>query len=106
MIPALTSFDMRPEITLTTTNESTLVTISGDLTIRYAKEISEIFKTITGKNISIELCEPTAMDLSFLQILVAYVNVTAQKGGSISVKKSLREAEAQLLTNTGFSVLL
>lgn len=97
---------MRPEIEVIATNDLTHVRATGDLTVRNAKEIAAIFSGIDGTNILIELQEPSAIDLSFLQTLIARIHALTQVGSQIRLHTNLREADVKLLTNTGFSRLL
>src|SRR5689334_17583119 len=98
--------DMRHDILVTTTSELTQVRVAGDLTVRNAKEIAAIFSGIEGADILIELQEPTALDLSFVQILISRIQALTQKGSHIRLHTNLREEDVKLLTNTGFSHLL
>ena len=106
MIHPLIYFDMRHDIVVTTTSDLTHVQIAGNLTVRNAVEIVTIFQDIEGENILIELQEPSAIDLSFLQILLSRMNALRQKGSQINLSTTLRDADSKLLTNTGFSRLL
>jgi anti-anti-sigma regulatory factor len=99
-------FDMRQDIVVTTTDSLTKVRITGNLTVRNAMEIAEIFQTIEGENIAIELQEPSAIDLSFLQILLSRTHDLKQKGSQVNLSTALRDTDAKLLTTTGFSRLL
>jgi anti-anti-sigma regulatory factor len=106
MIHPLIYFDMRHDIVVTTTNDHTLVRIAGELTVRNAKEIAAVFRGIEGENVLMEVLEPSAIDLSFLQILISCIHRLKESGSQVGLRATLHDADRQLLTNTGFSRLL
>ena len=97
---------MQHDIVVTTNQGVTQVRMTGDLTVRNAKEIAGIFREITGEEVHLVILEPSAIDLSFLQLLISGIQALTQKGSHVRLHTSLRDADTTLLTNTGFSRLL
>ena len=84
------------------------IALSGDLTLKYHKELSSIFNSIdvTSEVIELRLDQPSAIDLSFLQMLAAYRTERKRKGKLLYVSALLSEADEKLISRTGFSPLL
>lgn len=49
---------------------------------------------------------PSGIDLSFLQMLMAFKNERSAAGKSLKVTASLQEADEKLMTRTGFIAFL
>ncbi|MEJ1239278.1 hypothetical protein WBG78_14170 [Chryseolinea sp. T2] len=83
-----------------------LALLTGDLTIRNASSIAEDFRKVAGLNVAIEVQNPTDLDLSFIQLLVHTIYTLSQQGVRASIKVSVKDADINLLKNTGFTQLL
>jgi hypothetical protein len=82
--------------------------LSGELTLKYHRDIVEIFNTLDATIEAVELLldRPSGIDLSFLQILAAFQAERKRQGKSLSVSAFLLEADGKLIARTGFSPLM
>ena len=87
---------------------STVITLSGNLTISNSEKIQqsliEIFKT--SKNISIEINEVENIDLSFVQLIYSLSMKSKIFGKNIKITSKFNKDLRLLIENAGFSELL
>lgn len=83
------------------------IVLSGQLTLKYHKELLSVFNSIDQEadDIELHLDLPSGIDLSFLQMLMAYKNERSAGGKLLRVNASLQEADEQLMRRTGFRAL-
>lgn len=99
---------MKPELKSTRDKSGTLnVTLSGDLIVKYANDLRVLFRELLSeKDVALKVEHPSAIDLSFLQLLWAFQKQTILQGQSVTVSFALNEADHLLLSRTGFKILL
>ncbi|MBT1705059.1 hypothetical protein [Chryseosolibacter indicus] len=99
---------MKPIVTIEKENNNiTKVMLSGDLTVKYHKDIAEAFQKLSAESTtSIVVDNPSAIDLCFLQVLWSYKKYHKMRGQNISISFTLGDAEYSLLLRTGFQTLL
>lgn len=99
---------MNPHISKSEKKDGKLhVVLSGQLVYKYHAELLSIFCSLVQEVDAIEmhLDLPSGIDLSFLQMLMAFKNERSAGGKLLKVKASLLEADEQLIARTGFSAL-
>jgi anti-anti-sigma factor len=83
--------------------DHTLIRLSGELTIKHARKIATQLSEISDSTIVIELNDPESTDLSFIQVLAAWLNHLHKAGAQVRLKASLKEPDKTLLTKSGFA---
>ncbi len=91
------------------TNGQGLITnlkIGGILAVDYAQYIKkELVDTLDNLNeaLEIQICEVDDIDISFIQLIIAYTKHIAEKGIKFQLKWELEEDQRLLFENVGLS---
>lgn len=83
------------------------IALSGQLALKYHEELLSIFCSIDQEadHIELHLDLPSGIDLSFLQMLMAFKRERSAVEKLLTIRASLQETDEQLMTRTGFSAL-
>jgi len=81
------------------------VLVDGDLNVKNAESIKAMLLKVAGMKNALELKVENvkSLDLSFLQILFAFITSEKASGRKISVIFNLSDENKSLLTRSGFS---
>ena len=91
------------QIQITKTNGETTIDISGELTISTSKAIHRTLlkEAYPIDKLSIKVKEPAALDLSFLQILIAFIKSRQTKDYQTQIEFEVGSNYQELLEKTG-----
>lgn len=89
-------------------NGKLYIVLSGQLVLKYHEDLLSFFCSIDQEvdHIELHLDLPSGIDLSFLQMLMAFKSERSTVGKLLTIRASLQEADEQLMARTGFSALL
>ena len=93
-----------PEIVLKKTDDKSIIHMSGNLDVRHAEEIRNIFlslKVETGKA-ELVLLDTDNLDLSFLQLLFAFMKSLKEKGKDLTFRQELNVDYEKIVRESGF----
>jgi hypothetical protein len=97
---------MKPQISITHKGNLAQVEFTGTLTIKYASLIANGLRSIKSSDVQIYLTKPDAIDLSFIQMLHAFMQHYRAKENTLKISADLNEKDLALLKTTGFHSLL
>jgi len=95
----------KPELHLQTSPDGVcIVTLRGELSLKHQAVLHSMLREVSTpeKVIRIEISEPSAIDLCFLQLLRAFTKSAVQQGKTVHINAALAEADRTLMTRTGF----
>lgn len=98
-----------PDLNIETTPDGTcVITLQGELTLKHHAAMHGMLRDVTtpAQTIRLEISQPSAIDLCFLQLLHAFIQSAAQQGKTVHVNATLAEADQKLIARTGFHTLL
>lgn len=94
-----------PEFQIQTTesNGDTNIVITGELTVNNSKYIHRTLlkEAFPIDKLNIKIMEPEALDLSFLQILIAFIKSRYIKGHQTLIEFELGSSYKELIEKTG-----
>lgn len=99
---------MTPKLIQTCEDNGKLcIRLSGPLTVAFHRILYPVFADVKEvKEVHVELDEPSAIDLYFLQLVYAFVRSLKSGGCAVIITARLLEADSQILKNTGLLHLL
>lgn len=98
---------MKPELKFEEVNGETEAFLSGELTIRYKKEMKSIFQKMAEKKpVAVTVKSPDQVDLSFLQLWWSFIRELHTGGKAIRITSVLPQSEEQLLKRLNLLNLL
>nr|WP_319400366.1 hypothetical protein [uncultured Carboxylicivirga sp.] len=88
--------------------EKNILRFSGQLIINYIESITEIVKDklTTSKDLDIQVEDPDAVDVTFIQLLFSIKKTFDVAGTNVTVTSELKEEVKTLIGNSGFNYLL
>ncbi|UII26822.1 STAS domain-containing protein [Fulvivirga maritima] len=98
---------MKPQVQIFDENDSLIVKIRGELTLRYAEDIKQMLAElpIYQKKVELILEEIEGVDLCAIQMIWAFRKYCQSSDIHFHMQANMEDAEQQLIDNTGFSSL-
>ncbi|MBL3658602.1 STAS domain-containing protein [Fulvivirga sediminis] len=98
---------MKPQVQVFEEDESLIVKIQGELTLRFGDDIRRILAElpIYQKNVELVLERPEGLDLCAIQMIWAFKKSCQSSNINFHMEANLEDTERQLIENTGFSSL-
>jgi anti-anti-sigma regulatory factor len=95
---------MKPDLKIITLEGGiTEARFSGNLSVKYAKDILKLFKSLKHDGpVTIHIDQPSGIDLCFLQVLYAYKKHCSKSGIQVTITSTLHAAEESMIRRTGF----